>query len=197
MAAACEVFPAANARALKFKFAHDPWAILAGGASASVRDSALSDLEATIATADATIEAGFPGGSGATWPIAGRCLVSVTPPASSSSPDGLVGAESGAVGNSSAYFGRGTLAAWYNPAPLLGSPLAGKVWRAASDGAPPNPPVPMWTDMLIGVDGFAVIMIVLLVVVAVLIASRVPSARAAAARLRDAVRHPRTGMPAN
>lgn len=171
--AACNVFSAANSRALEAKIARDPWALLAGGDAAAARTAALSDLEAGIAASDTAIEAAFPGGSGASWADIGRCRV----------PGG------GSEGIPT-YFGRGPLAAWYKPAPLLGSPFAYKVWRPAGDGAPPNPPVPLWTDAIIGVDGLTAIVAVFLVLLALALATQVPAVRAFAARLRSTLAHP-------
>lgn len=173
--AACNVFSAANSRALESKFAHDPWPLLAGGEAASVRTAALSDLEAGIVASDAAIEAAFPGGSGSSWADIGRCRI----------PGG------GSEGIPT-YFGRGPLATWYKPAPLLGSPFAYKIWRPAGDGAPPNPPVPMWTDTIIGVDGLTAFVAVFLILLALVLASHVRAVRTFFSNARDAVSHPTT-----
>jgi hypothetical protein len=171
-AAACAVFPAANARALQFQMMHDPWPVIAGGSAAAARNAAIADLEEQTTTADAAIGTAYPGGGGVTWPIAERCLADDGTPR---------------------HLDRADFAPWYKPAPLVGGEfLAGKIWRPSKNGTPPNPRLPMWTDAFLNADLFTVVLLILLVGLAISLAARVPAVRRAAADVRGLFR--RGGM---
>ena len=174
-AAACAVFPAANARALQFQMLHDPWPVIAGGSAAAARNAAISNLDEQTTTADAAVNSAYPGGGGITWPLAERCLAD----------DGT-----------SRHLDRADFAPWYKPVPMIGGEfLAGKIWRPSPDGAPPNPRLPMWTDAFLNVDLLTVVIAVALVCLAIALAARVPAVRRAAADVRGLFRRAPSKLP--